>query len=634
MYHNTRSEEYRLPTGALTAGERVRLRFAAPEDAERVYLRAWDGAERLLPMAKIENDMYEVTARAPDAPGLWWYFFKVETPHGTRYYGNNERRAGGEGKEYDFEPPSFQVTVRFAAFEPPKWLRNGIMYQIFPDRFRKAPTKAVCARSDIILHENWNEQPLTDVNNETGDNMARDFFGGTLTGIKEKLGYLEALGVTVLYINPVFSAHSNHRYDTSDYSVIDSLLGTNEEFAEMCAEAEKHGIRVILDGVFSHTGADSVYFNKDGRFGAGGAYNDKNSPYFNWYTFKNFPDEYECWWNFPTLPNVSELYPSYLDYIVEGGDSIIKEWLRRGASGWRLDVADELPMPFLRALRHAVKETNADAAIIGEVWEDASHKTAYGELRSYCVGDTLDTVMNYPLYEALSAFLLLKITAGETAERINIMRENYPAGFFYSLMNLTGSHDRARILNVLAGKDGENVPREKRGEMKLTKEERATAVSRYMMYLRFIMCFPGMPSVYYGDEAGMEGAADPCCRAPYPWGAEDERILGFAKQEIRRRKSSDVLRNGAMSVSALSDDVLMLKREISGGQNAFGESAQNGLAVLYLNRSDKPQRVPADFSLALPDMPAVDGDVSISLAGDTWMLWLKPLSAVLFTSGD
>ncbi len=630
MYHNSRNEDYRFPLGAVKAGERVRLRVVAPENAERVFLRSWDGCECLVPMANIGNNIYEATMRAPDAPGLWWYCFKAETDTQTLWYGNNEAKTGGEGRQYDYEPPSYQVTVYSGSFEPPKWLRNGIMYQIFPDRFRRAPTESVCGRTDIVIHESWSDKPLTEVNHETGDNMANDFFCGTLTGIKEKLGYLEKLGVTVLYLNPVFSAHSNHRYDTADYSKIDPLLGTNAEFADMCAEAKKHGIRVMLDGVFSHTGSDSVYFNKDKRFGEGGAYNDKSSPYYNWYSFKNWPNEYDCWWNFPTLPNVSELYPSYLDYIIEGEDSIIKQWLRRGSSGWRLDVADELPMPFLRALRHAVKETDADAAILGEVWEDASHKTAYGELRSYCVGDTLDTVMNYPLYDALIAFLTGRITAGETAERISIMCENYPTPFLYSLMNLTGSHDRARILNVLAEKDGESLPREKRGEMALTAAERATAVARYKMFLRFVMCFPGMPSVYYGDEAGMEGAADPCCRAPYPWGNIDESVYDFTRGEIMARMENEVLRNGNVSVAAISDDVLMLRREITGGKDVFGSPAKNAKALLFLNRSETAQRVPIPHELNYASFRPVGGEPSLSLAGDTWILWLKPLAACLY----
>ena len=179
------------------------------------------------------------------------------------------------------------------------------MYQIFPDRFFRTH-KPKSSRKDIILHEKWDELPLVVPDERIGDNTAFDFFGGNLNGIKEKLPYLKDLGVTVIYLNPIFKARSNHRYDTGNYMQIDPLLGTEEDFKALCESAEELGIKIILDGVFSHTGEDSLYFNRYGNYDSIGAYQSKDSPYASWYRFKKFPDKYACWWNIPTLPEVDK----------------------------------------------------------------------------------------------------------------------------------------------------------------------------------------------------------------------------------------------------------------------------------------------------------------------------------------
>ncbi|HML49623.1 MAG TPA: glycoside hydrolase family 13 protein, partial [Clostridia bacterium] len=297
-----------------------------------------------------------------------------------------------------------------------------------------------------------------------------DFFGGTLSGIRAKLSYLKELGATALYLNPIFYARTNHRYDTNDYRRVDPWLGDEGDFARLCQEAEALGIRVLLDGVFSHTGADSEYFRQAQR--------DQSAPTFGWYRFSHWPDRYESWWGFQTLPETNELDPGFLRFILTGNDAVIPHWLRAGAGGWRLDVADELPMPFLRMLRETAKCAKPDAALIGEVWEDASNKISYGELRSYCLGDTLDSVMNYPLRDALVAFLTGAIDANNTARRINALYEQYPKPFAHALMNLLGSHDRPRILNILAGVTGETLSRTEQGKLRLTQAQRALGLSR------------------------------------------------------------------------------------------------------------------------------------------------------------
>ncbi len=307
------------------------------------------------------------------------------------------------------------------------------------------------------------------------------------------------------------------------------------------------------------TGADSVYFDKFGHYGGKGAYSDPTSPYRNWYTFTEYPDEYECWWGVTSLPNVREEEPSYVDFIMDGENAVATHWLDRGASGWRLDVADELPMDFLRRLRKRVKARDPEAVLIGEVWEDASNKVSYGEMRNYCAGDSLDSVMNYPLREALMLYLKGEISAEEAASRLSALYENYPKPFAEALMNLIGSHDRSRVINALVGVEGEGVPPWEWGDIILTDEQRKTGRARMLRMLIFSICMPGIPCVYYGDEVGMEGLRDPYNRCPYPWGEEDQEAFSAYSSILRlRRDYLDM--PGADTRIESAGDVLILRR--------------------------------------------------------------------------
>ena len=435
------------------------------------------------------------------------------------YYGNARDRLGGVGEMGEGLPPSYQITAFDPEYKTPKWLREGVMMQIMVDRFYASRRRdADCLPAGSYYHVRWNDDPVLVVNDRRGEYCNNDFFGGDLNGITEKLDYIADLGATVIYLNPIFRASSNHKYNTGNYREIAPEFGTEQDFEALCAEAKKRGIRIMIDGVFSHTGSDSVYFNKEGTYGSGGAYNDPNSPYRAWYDFKSWPDDYDCWWGVKTLPNVREEEESYREFILTGSDSVLKHWLRAGASGWRLDVADELPMPFLRELRLAEKSVNPDAAVLGEVWEDPSNKVSYNEVRSYCLGDTLDCAMNYPLRECALEFMLAKIDAGEFARRVSSMAENQPKQFFYSNMNLLGSHDRARALAVLADVGDMEPERRLRHAFDLKPEEYARGKRRLIAAWNLICALPGMPCVYYGDEAGLYGMGDPFCRGTYPVG--------------------------------------------------------------------------------------------------------------------
>ncbi len=578
LYHDSRNLDFRAPGGALPCGAMARIRLHVDGAPTRVFLRLWNGEEQLVPMQSAGFGLYEARVYAPDAPTLWWYDFRAEDGRGGAvFYGNAPDRMGGVGAEYGWEPPSYQITVYDPAFDTPRFLRNGVMYQIFPDRFfASKPPKT--DRRDVTLHKDWTETPLVDPDSRSGDNRALDFFGGDLTGIRQKLEYLRDLGVTALYLNPIFKARSNHRYDTGDYIRVDELLGDEAALSALCGD-----IKVVLDGVFSHTGEDSAYFNRYGNYDSVGACQSRDSEYYPWYSFLRYPDEYKCWWGVPSLPEVNKNAPGYRAFIL-GENGVARHWLKAGAAGWRLDVADELPIDFLRALRAAVKRENPGAAIIGEVWEDASNKVAYGELRSYCLGDTADSVMNYPLRDALIAFLTGKADAFALARLICCQQENYPKPFFYSLMNLTGSHDRARILNVLCGREHKELPWQARGNARLSPAERALAEERFVKMLAILCALPGIPCLYYGDENGMEGAADPFCRAPMDWKRAGCELHDRARALLLARKNRPVMQTGDLEVLAEDADTLRIRRFTHAGHDAFGEEMPDDEFTLRVRR--------------------------------------------------
>ncbi|MDO4553228.1 MAG: glycoside hydrolase family 13 protein [Bacillota bacterium] len=392
------------------------------------------------------------------------------------------------------------------------------MYQIFPDRFARSKNCVPPPQNkDHILREDWGGAPLGP--DADGVVRNRDFFGGNLRGIQERLPYLESLGVTVLYLNPIFEAYSNHRYDTADYTKIDPLLGTEADFRELCRKAGDRGIRILLDGVFNHTGSDSIYFNQSGRFPGLGAYQSRDSLYYPWYRFEEWPEKYACWWGIKTLPAVNEEEPSYLDYMVRGKDSVARRWLRAGASGWRLDVVDELPDLFLEEFRKAVKEEKPEAAIVGEVWEDASTKVSYGQKRHYLDGTQLDSVMNYPLKDAVLQFLNKDGDAASFGREVETLRRHYPETVFYGLMNILGTHDTPRILTLLS--EGRS-PREGR--------------RRLFAALLLWAFLPGIPCIYYGDELGMEGGKDPENRRCFQEEAADPEVRDHYRRLLAFRK--------------------------------------------------------------------------------------------------
>ena len=597
LRHDSHSIGDRNPIGAIPAGGTVTLRFFCGEE-HAVTLRTWDGTEQLMPMALLGGGRYEATLAVPHTPMLFWYDFIVHTPEGDLRYGNRDDGLGGEGQVVYDTMHAFQITVYDPAYETPKFLRKGVLYQVFPDRFSRGdaePSQAqkkliAAAHPEATFHTQWNEAPTLDLDPENGDNRALDFFGGTLKGIEQKLPYIRDLGATVLYLNPIVRARTNHRYDTGDYRKVDSILGSLQDFRSLTKKAEAMGIRVVLDGVFSHTGADSLYFNRYGRYPGKGAYQSLASRYASWYRFFEFPEKYNAWWGFYTLPAVEKDQPDYQDFLLNAENGVLPAWLSRGASGWRLDVADELPVRLLQKMRYAVKRSGAENALIGEVWEDASNKVTYGAPRSYCLGDTLDSVMNYPLRRAVIDFFTGKIPAQALARLILHQREVYPAPFLYSLMNLLGSHDRVRALNAFAGYDREGIgqmPREEARKIKLNKGQLALSKARYLEALRLLCALPGIPSVYYGDEIGMQGMADPWNRAPMAWDSADSAFCAAVQGILLRRKQTPALQTGLLDVAVPDADTLVIRRAAKDGLDAFGAPLAEG-AEITVTRNVKP----------------------------------------------
>ena len=586
LLHDSHNEFYRTPSGPAPAGSNVLIRLHCDE-ATSVVLRTWMTEELCYTMLPTAEHVWEVAIPLPTTPGLFWYYFLIYRKDGrTIRYGNQPDKLGGVGVAYDHgEPESFQITLYDPAYKTPEAFHGANIYQIFPDRFRHAPTKAVDDRKDRYVHKNWDEELLGVGDLRGGKYQELDFYGGTLTGIQEKLPYLKDMGIDIIYLNPIFRARSNHRYDTGDYTQVDPLCGTNTEFTELCEAAKKVGIRVMLDGVFSHTGEDSVYFNHFGHYPTLGAYQGQSSPYYDWYTFNHYPEDYKAWWGILSLPELRKDNPEYQKFMFQPHEGVVPRWIEAGSCGWRLDVADELPVDFLRKLRAAAKAADPEAVVLGEVWEDASNKVAYGETRCYCTGDTLDSVMNYPVREAILNFVMGKTSASTFVRLIHHQEEVYPAQFRYALMNRVGSHDRCRALNILAGRECQELSKADQQHVHLNVEEYELAVRRYKLCIDLLCALPGCATVYYGDEVGLTGCHDPWNRRAFPWGREDKSLQKYVANKLRHRQESDLLRLGYCDIEAPDDDTLLITRRMKDGHDALGqETTVTGKEIIKVCR--------------------------------------------------
>ncbi|MDR1567531.1 MAG: glycoside hydrolase family 13 protein [Streptococcaceae bacterium] len=563
IYYNSWLESFKRPFGAVKVGNKVKFKIlveAKGQTKVQLVIRKENESygKEYHEMRCVNEKYYELTYLLSEKQGLYFYYFKVindnEHSFTTLVYASNGG-CGGEGRIYNdsSEATPFSLTCYTKDETPPKWYRDAVFYQIFPDRFFNGDYHLMenNQKRNVFFYGKTSDEPLY-IKDSAGDIVRWDFYGGNLAGIIEKIPYLKnELGVTAIYLNPIFEAFSNHRYDTADFKKIDSLLGDEATFKKLVNTLHENDMQIVLDGVFSHVGRRSKYFNADASFGANiGAAQTKDSPYYPWFKFINYPNDYNSWWGIKDLPEIDKNNPQYQEYIFGDINSVLAKWNSFNIDGWRLDVADELPDDFIRGIR-ANLETHPDKILIGEVWEDASRKIAYDERREYILGNALHACMNYPFRSIIIDYLNQTSTAEDTAKALTVFQENYPSEVFYNNFNNIGSHDTERIFTVL----GEDVK----------KLDLAVAM---------LSVLPGVPCYYYGDEKGLTGEKDPDNRKFFPWQTANTAIFDSFKFWIKQRKENDVIRHGKFVVFHF--------------QSLFGimRYTQDELFVYLVNNSD------------------------------------------------
>jgi len=523
IYYNPLDTACKSITGAVSDQEQLKINIKISDAARcRLILKKDDdGSFKAYEMDKEKDNWFSCIIN-PLKRGLYWYYFVYDNEYCI-----------GLGHNYQAQVQTnvwyYQLLVYENGYSTPDWFKGGIMYQIFPDRFYREGDFVV--PKGKVKREDWFGIPSYKPVN--GKVLNNDFFGGNLKGIEAKLDYLKSLNVSTIYLNPIFSSYSNHRYDTSDYMKIDSILGDEEDLKSLIESAKKLGIKIIFDGVFNHTGDDSIYFNKYGKFDTVGAYQSKDSPYYTWYTFQNFPDTYTSWWGIDVLPTISKDSKEFESFIA-GPNGMLEHYAKLGLAGVRLDVVDELPDSFVKKIRTAIRKHNKDNLVIGEVWEDATNKVAYGVRRRYFQGRELDSVMNYPLKNAIINYVLWR-NSFELANTIMSQLDNYPKMALDCLMNILGTHDTPRIITIL-GRDKVCNTKEESEFEKLSPREYKKGVDKLKVATLIQYTLYGVPSVYYGDEVGLEGNMDPFNRKCYPWGKEDNNLIAWYKKLAKIRE--------------------------------------------------------------------------------------------------
>lgn len=576
--YNSWDTNFKAPFGALKTCEKATINVEASKfDIYSIKLIIQKEDENLNPVLVREVELqlsedlgnvkkYSAEILPLEEPAVYYYFFEVRLNlHGEDkilFYGKDHNN--GMICEYDSKYINkYQLTV-YEDYKVPSWFKEGVLYHVFVDRFNNGNRngKVDGIKKNSFLYGNWDDDPMY-IKKQNGDIARWDFYGGNLKGIINKLGYLKKLGVTIIYLSPVFEAASNHKYDTGNYKKIDPMFGDEKTFKELIDKAAEKGISIVLDGVFSHVGEDSIYFNKYNNYDSVGAYQSEESPYRSWFNFGEDKDDYQAWWGIKALPNTNELEPSFMDYIIYDEDSVVNKWMKMGVKGWRLDVVDELPTKFVKELKKEVRKNDDESILIGEVWEDASNKISYSERRTYLLGDQLDSVLGYPFRDNLVSFLNGEIASWQLNDFFMTIKENYPEEAFKSNLNLLSSHDIERVKTAL----------------KSDKELLKLAILTQMS-------FEGVPYIYYGDEAGLEGGKDPENRKTYPWKNEDMEIMDFYRHCSQFRNRNKVLTYGnTYFIYTGNDDVFAYTRY---------DDEYEGILVV-LNRSENNQSV----SLAL-----------------------------------
>ena len=647
VWHDSRATLYRTPGGAVAAGTAVKLRLRTfHDDVTNVKLRLYDvnaSAQSLLPMTLAAGgvscydpgltsetcDFWEVTL-PNGAPNNLWYRFVVTDGTDIDYYADNTAALdGGAGSMTDEAVDnSFALMVYVPGFIAPAWAKDAVVYQIFPDRFdsgdkKNDPKTGDPRYDDPVLKLPWETLPEGFCRNYADaatscpwrfdttpppssptkeQPRGRDYMGGDLKGIEKQLDYLRDLGITTIYLNPVFDAGSNHSYDTQDYTRIDPYFGSQKDWDKLVKEAKKKGIKVILDGVFNHMSSDSPFFDRYHRYSTVGACESLSSPYRGWFVFKtsNVPcgtADYEGWFGFDSIPVLNKSNPAVQRYFLTNPDAIAKRWLQDGAAGWRLDVSGDpsFPAGYWETFRSVIKGVNPNALSISETWQKDS--TLLRMLR----GDRLDTTMNYRLRDAVLGLLApgpfdskgfadsgRVISPSEFVSRLASVREDYPDAAYFSLMNLLDSHDTERLLWTLT------PGAETRADKELNVANVAMGKEKLRLAALIQFTLAGAPTVYYGDEVGITGDDDPDDRRTMPWSgkSQDKKQLDFYEGLTKLREETTPLRNG---------DTRFLLADDTAGTVAYARIAGDEGAVVVFNRSDVNREVHVPVAGTLPN---------------------------------
>ncbi|WP_297430156.1 glycoside hydrolase family 13 protein [Clostridium sp.] len=591
VLHDSQSIKFRKPFGAVEVGQKVKLSINIDKEiVVAIELVQFDGTRLNMGMQKeyLNNGefRYSVEIDTSDALGILEYYFILIDGYDRLYYGNNDERLGGIGQIYTYNPVPYQITVYEKSYMP-NWYKEGVIYQILIDRFYNGNNNKInTPKENSFIYGTWNDSPMY-IKDNFGRIVRWDFYGGNLKGIIKKLDYIKSLGVSIIQLSPIFKSPSCHKYDTGDYEVVDEMFGTNDEFKELCEAAKRKGIRIILDVVLSYTSSDSKYFNKLGSFDAVGAYNSPNSKYYDWYKFIKYPSNYESWWGISERPNINSMQKGYIDYIIQNEDAIMQKWIELGASGWKLDVIDELPDEFIELIRKRIGEINKEAVLLGDIWEDASNKISYSKRRKYLQGREVHAVTNYPLRESLINFTKGYIKSDRFRQRIMSLYENYPRESFFGNMNVVGTNDTERILTVLDG----NIE-----------------LLKVLTTIQFTL--PGVPLIYYGDEAGLIGGREPDNRRSYPWGKENKQLVDFYQKLINIRNNEDSLKKGDLIIYETDLDALAFERNyenekilvivnVSNEQKLIKDINLNGCYVNLLDVSEKYKFVGENAVIAI-----------------------------------
>lgn len=648
LFYNSRDEQYKKPWGAVTAGSEVMFTLETKandlEKANLVLTRQKITGQQD-DIVNLDKQVYamEKTAVSPDGARDYWavnikfddknvytYYFEAIDGNDTVLYTNNTDpiptpnnringvngigealRLADEGvTEKDIS--YYRLTVYDSSFSVPDWSKDIVYYFIFPDRFKngdksndpKVGVRKFYGNKDIVFHQNWLDKPYTKDSGVKNFEGGNDFFGGDIAGVIQKLDYLKDLGINTIYMTPLFQSPSNHKYDTADFKKIDEAFGTNETYKQLLDEAHKKGIRVIFDASLNHSGADSLYMDRYGKYHSHGAFEKerirKDSPYYDWYIFdEKFtnPDQAYAQWANPTLAVFNKSSESYKNFAYKGKDSITQFWMKYGIDGWRMDVVPYVPDDFWREWHKTVKSINPDSFTVAEVWWDTS---------KYYLGDMFDSGMNYVFRQAVFDYVDGK-DARKALNLFEMLRENYPAPAFYSTMNLLSSHDAPRAIFHFGYKD-DAVPQQ---EIQIAKNK--------LLLATFIqMTYPGAPAIYYGDEVGVTGGEDPGCRATYPWKEEggnfDENLLSRFKELIKLRNDNAVLRRGTVQPVYVDDNIIILARQYEGVTALVATNNSDKNRIVSVNVSTLNLPVVLTDALSQDSVPVSNGMLDLELS--------------------